>query len=109
MTRLGWFCFFVGIAVITVFAVSAARAQPRMAVCGEGHEMRDGLRTAHNEFLVGEGLTVSGAVVELFTARNGETWSLLLTVPGGVTCLIGAGSEWQHLEQPKPQPRTRVH
>ena len=54
------------------------------------------LRDGYSETLVEQGFTnPNGLLVELFASQNGETWTLLLTYPNGVTCLIGVGKDWR--------------
>ena len=33
-------------------------------------------------------------MVELFTAETG-TWTILITMPGGPTCVLGSGQSWE--------------
>ena len=52
------------------------------------------------------GLSGSGGLVELYTAATG-TWTLLLTIPGGPTCLLGSGDEWEGWK-PSFDPKDRT-
>ena len=80
-------------AVLTTVAATPAAAQ---SVCGERVEIVNALEAAHKERKAAAGLSGNGGVVELFTAING-TWTLLLTLPGGPTCMLGAvGSKPQY-------------
>jgi hypothetical protein len=38
----------------------------------------------------------NGNIVELFTSEKGS-WTLLLTLPTGVSCLIAAGDNWEFM------------
>ena len=78
-------------AVLTTVAATPAAAQ---SVCGERVEIVNALEAAHKERKAAAGLSGNGGVVELFTAING-TWTLLLTLPGGPTCMLGAGEAWE--------------
>jgi len=44
------------------------------------------------------GLTTSGALVEVLTSENGETWTMIFTLPSGITCLVAVGEQWQRSE-----------
>ena len=46
------------------------------------------------------GLASNGSIVELTKSDKG-TWTILLTNPRGVTCLIAAGEYWEILKQNK--------
>jgi hypothetical protein len=64
------------------------------SVCGERVEIVNALETAHKERKTAEGLSGNGGVIELFTASSGS-WTLLFTLPGGPTCMLGAGEAWE--------------
>lgn len=87
---------------------SPARAQSAQMVCGERVEIVNALQTGHQEQKTAAGLSGNGGLVELFTGDAG-TWTLLLTLPGGPTCLLGAGEAWEgweHTGQPnEPAPQ----
>ena len=38
--------------------------------------------------------TAFGNVIELFEAKNGKTWTIVLTMPSGMTRIIVAGENW---------------
>jgi hypothetical protein len=46
------------------------------------------------------GMSTNGGLVELYTSENG-TWTLMLSQPDGVSCLIAAGENWESLKLPK--------
>lgn len=41
------------------------------------------------------GLTTQGAILELLVSEDGETWTLILTLPTGHTEFMAAGQHWQ--------------
>ena len=58
------------------------------------------LSRQHNEQRTGLGVTNGNAVMQLFTSPKGS-WTLILTLPGGPSCIAGAGENWQGL---RPEP-----
>lgn len=46
------------------------------------------------------GLTSDGAVIELFRTPDGETWTLVITLPNGYSRVIGAGQAWTNVPVP---------
>lgn len=92
------------VAAVAYAAMGTAPAQAQM-VCGERVEIVKALESGHQEQKTAAGLSGNGGLVELFTAMTGS-WTLLLTVPGGPTCLLGSGEEWEGWKstgQPKGQ------
>ena len=40
------------------------------------------------------GLASNGDVLEVIAAPDGATWSIILTSPGGLTCMLAVGDNW---------------
>ncbi len=66
--------------------------------CGDRVKFTTQLEKNYNERRSGLGLTSNGGVIELFTAESGS-WTILITMPGGVTCIIGSGEGWEAQRQ----------
>ncbi len=95
---------FAIVAIVAVFAlIPKARAQ---MVCGDRTKIVKGLEDGYSEQRTGAGLSGNGALVELFIAET-RTWTLLLTLPGGPTCLLGSGEEWEGFK-PEKLPGKRM-
>lgn len=45
------------------------------------------------------GLTNTGAVVELLQSGDGS-WTLIMTMPNGFSCLMAAGQHWETWSKP---------
>ncbi len=46
------------------------------------------------------GLANNGSLLEVFTTDDQSTWTIFLTMPNGISCMIGAGETWMDLESP---------
>ena len=92
----------LGAAVAPLLA-SPASAQ---AVCGDRSEIVSRLETAYQEKASAIGLAGNGGIVEVYTSEKGS-WTILLTQPTGVSCLIAAGDNWEDV--PKPQSAKRIY
>ena len=44
------------------------------------------------------GLSVSGGVIEVLSSEKGGSWTIIITMPNGNTCVLAAGKDWQHIE-----------
>jgi len=57
------------------------------------------LSTGYKEAPVAMGLASNGALIEvLSSAENGKTWTIIITQPNGVSCVMATGESWQPLE-----------
>ena len=75
----------------------AASAQP---VCGTHSAVSDNLKKSYAEVPVSMGVTIGGGVIEVYASPK-VTWTLVISKPNGVSCLIAAGQDWEEL--PKPE------
>ncbi|NKB21415.1 MAG: hypothetical protein GKS01_13045 [Alphaproteobacteria bacterium] len=66
-------------------------------------ELSKQLAEHYSERRVGVGVTNGNAVMQLFTSPKGS-WSLVLTLPGGPSCIAGAGENWQRLIPKQRRP-----
>ena len=78
----------------TAFA-STAQAAP---ACGKRDDVLAQLSERYREAPIGIGVAGNGGLIELLTASTGATWTLIITLPNGPTCLLAAGQDWQPLQ-----------
>ncbi len=81
---------------IMLAAVATALVLPAMAqtVCGEREKFIDGLSSTYKEAPAAIGLASNGNVLEVLTS-NGGTWTILVTRPGGMSCVVASGEGWE--------------
>ena len=81
---------------LAVIATTLAAAQASANIaCGERHDVLAKLAEQYKEAPVGIGLASNGGLIELLTSEAGTTWTLIITVPNGATCILAAGEDWQ--------------
>jgi hypothetical protein len=81
----------VGLGVLLTLLPLATQAQ--QMPCGQHNQVVKQLSTQFEEVPLGAGLTPDGLVLELYASAKG-TWTVLLTLPTGRSCLIAAGGDW---------------
>lgn len=64
--------------------------------CGPRDSVLGALKEHYQERPVSRGVTAAGALLEVLAGPSGS-WSILLTVPGGQTCLVSSGDGWRGL------------
>ena len=98
--------------VLTIMLVGAAVATPAAAsrqVCGDRASLLAELLERFGEKPVGQGVSSAGALVELLVSdptAPGQTWSIVVSVPGGPTCLRAAGEGWRPVSSDRSGPKT---
>ena len=81
---------------------SSAQAQ---ALCDERDAIVASLEKIHSEAPVSMGLGSNGAIIEIFASPTGA-FTIIMTRPDGLTCVMTAGELWENL--PKPLPATHT-
>ena len=75
----------------------AAHAQATPPMCYDRSEVLSALDGNFAERPVSLGLSLDGRVVELLKSPGG-TWTIIMTAPDGVSCLVTAGKFWQNVD-----------
>lgn len=92
------------IGVITVISNGAAARQP---ACTERSEVISHLAKKYAESPVAIGLANNGGVIEVLSSNKGSSWTIVITMPNGMTCMIAAGESWESVPRvAKAQPTT---
>jgi len=87
---------------VTTLAPTPATA---MEICRERHEIADLLTNQRQEQHFASGLQASVQLIELWVSDETGTWSILVTKPDGMSCLVASGTSWtEQLMQPAGLP-----
>lgn len=84
--------------IIILAAVATALALPATAqtVCGEREKFIDHLSSSYKEAPAAIGLASNGNVLEVLTSHGG-TWTIIVTRPNGMSCVVASGEAWEDL------------
>lgn len=84
-------------AVLAASAIAAlgAPATAEATQCAAREAMIDRLSNKYDEHPVSIGVTATGSLLEVLASSEG-TWTIIVTVPGGPTCLVSSGDGWQN-------------
>ncbi len=74
----------------SVFSLSATAQQS----CGTHGDVVALLGKTYAESQVALGLSTNGVVIEVFSADQGTTWTILATRADGTTCVLSSGEQW---------------
>jgi hypothetical protein len=85
----------IAFGVASTFSSSPVSAQQ---ICAERVGLLKQLNKSHQEAPQALGVTGSGQIVELLTSDRG-TWTIIITAPNGVSCLVAAGESWENIER----------
>lgn len=83
--------------MIGLLATPAAAMQ-----CGERDKIVAHLAETYGEGRVSVGLAENGAMVETFASAETGSWTLLVTSPRGLTCLLASGESFETVSDVVP-------
>lgn len=86
---------FVTLGLIVLLAGCAAMGEAgSSSACASRKEVVDRLKRGYSETPVAMGLSATGTVVEIFASPAGS-FTIVLTNPKGVSCVMVAGDSWE--------------
>lgn len=83
-------------------AVLAARAADASPQCGPRDQVVQALGAKYGETRRSVGMSGSNQMMELFAADESRTWTILVTLPDGRSCLVASGSNYEAVTEQLP-------
>lgn len=80
-----------------ILAHQAAWSQTA-ANCGKRAKIVERLEAKYGETRQSMGLAQNNGVVEVFASDESGTWTIVITLPNGMTCLVAAGNAFQEVD-----------
>ena len=90
--------FTLGLGLLSLNAVPASAQPAGQAIipCAERTEIIKQLTGKFAEAPISMGLTTGGSILEIFVSKT-RTFSVIVTRPTGISCLIATGGNWENL------------
>lgn len=89
--------------MIRLACVIGLLASPVAALqCGDRDKIVAHLAETYGEGRVSVGLAENGAMVETFASPETGSWTLLVTSPQGLTCLLASGESFEPVSEVVP-------
>ena len=79
-----------------ILATQAAQSQA--GNCGERSQIVERLQQKYGETRRSVGLAANSGVVETFASTDTGSWTIVITLPNGRTCLVAAGEAFEAVE-----------
>lgn len=67
--------------------------------CAERARVIAHLAEGYGESRQSIGLGANNSVVEVFASLETGTWTITVTMPNGITCLVASGQSFEHLSE----------
>lgn len=88
------------LAILLALLPSLAGAQQALP-CGPRDVIVELLAERWGETRKSVALDTNGAMVEIFASEETRTWTLAVSNPGGVTCIVLTGHAWEAVKEPE--------
>lgn len=88
----------IGLATLTAGMATAQSAQN----CAPRDSVVDRLASGYGESRQSMGLGANNQVVEVFASAETGTWTITVTMPNGLTCLVASGQAFEELAEALP-------
>ena len=89
-----WKTIALGAGLALLSTAAAAQSQ-----CNDRQKVIDLLAQKYKEAPVASGVTNNGGLVEILSSDKGNTWTIIVTTPQGVSCLVAAGEGWRAMQK----------
>ncbi len=86
--------------VIAASFVLPFAAQAQGQNCGNCELVVERLTSKYGESRQSIGMAPQGRVVEVFASLETGTWTITVTTPNGVTCLVASGQSYEDIDSP---------
>ena len=74
---------------------SPVQADQTQTACGPHSDVVKALGSKFHETQSATALTSAGTLLEVLTANDGSTWTIIVSRPDGLSCVVAAGENWQ--------------
>ena len=85
-----------------VAALAATSATAQSGNCANHASVVERLASGYGESRQSIGLGADNTVVEVFASLDTGTWTIAVTQPGGLTCLVASGGAFQVIAEGLP-------
>lgn len=78
---------------------SIAQAASPQPLCTDRKVVLSQLSKQYSEAPVAMGIANNGGVLEILSSSAGKSWTIIVTMPNGMSCMIAAGENWESVPQ----------
>ena len=98
----------LGIALALAHTPDTGAAAAQNPTCDQRQRVIGHLADRYKEAPVAIGVTNAGGLVEVLSTGDGQTWTIIVSNPDGLTCLLATGEGWRAIHSDRTQMDPRV-
>ncbi len=92
------------IRIAVAFLIALTATEATASLCGPHDKLKAEIRQKFKETARLLLVQPNGAILEIFTADEGRTWTVLNVTPQGIACIMGAGTGFIPVKQKSGDP-----
>ena len=96
--------FFALPAALAALTLTTAQATAQSRKCAPRDMVVKRLAEKYGESRQNIGMGQQGIVMETFVSGETGSWTIIVTTPNGMTCLVASGQAYETLAEALPQP-----
>jgi hypothetical protein len=105
MKKLMVLAFAATIALCGVARAEEEQSSEQQMLCNKRAAVMEHLSQQYSEAPSALGMSANGGVIEVLTSKDGATFTILMTTPEGLSCLVAMGSNWEDIQQVAAGPK----
>ena len=102
MTRFAKLIHLTALTIAAVFYISSAASAQSQRNCGPRTVVVERLADGYGETRQSVGIGADNSMVEVFASETTGSWTILMTTPTGVTCLVASGQAFEEVAEALP-------
>ncbi len=79
-----------------MFSILMFVTMTAIGLCGARSEILEQLEKRYGETIAASAVVNNGYLLEVIVSPETKTWTILVTQPMGLTCLMSSGDGWQN-------------
>ncbi len=91
------FRLIVFLSALAFAAPVLAQGSQQQRACSSRADLLKRLGQVYSEDPVALGIATNGGMLEVLSTKNGSTWTIIITMPDGRSCMFASGESWQSL------------
>jgi hypothetical protein len=88
-------------AVTAAFFLSTTAYAQQGRICGPRQGVLDQLADKYGEATIAAGIGSNGGMIEVLSAKDGATWTIIMSMPNGTSCVMATGESWRARNRPQ--------